>query len=183
MKELKGAKLNTKQQAFLIAWKNKVEADIRSRLLKNIQKKTYAEMAGRQSQEIDRFGERYSVPITGPSINLYQAINVLHTRVSELAAIAKPHLDADEAELQKIKLKEEISKLQGQSELLKIEIQTKMAELVKRADVVEKLQWLSGQLQAFGSRLHRVGGPETQLALNEFLESIAVEIDGGQLSV
>lgn len=183
MKELKGGKLNSKQQSALKAWKNKVEASIRDRLLRSVPKTIYAEMAGRVRHSVDEFGTRYDIPVTGPVVDLFAVINKLHSRISELAAIARPNLDADEFELQKLKLREEITKLQGQSEQIRIDIKTKMAELVKRSDVVEKLGWLSGQLRAFGSRLHRCGGPETQIALNEFLESIAVEIDGGQLAL
>lgn len=156
---------------------------IRDELLKAIPKGVYCSLAGRQQKVVDDFGNRYDVAITGPVINLFEVISTLHSRVSEFAEIARPYLDGEDADLQRIKLKEEINKLQRQSEMLSIDIRTKMAELVKRSDVVDSLDWLSGQLRSLGMRLHREFGPTAQDAFNEFLEAMAVELDGGQLSL
>lgn len=181
--ELKKQKVSTKQKATLERWRKEEAESVIEEFLRQVPKGVYCRMANRKNQIIDEFGSRYGIPIVGPTICLHDVIPALHAKISELAAIAKPYEDEEEAGLIQQKLREEITKLKRQSELLTIDIKTKMSELVKRDHVVDRLSWLSGQLQSLGTRLFRVGGEPAQSALNEFLESMAVELDGGSLSV
>lgn len=182
-KELRGTPLTIKEAAFVNSFISRQKVSYRNELLREVPKTIYCDLAGRRNKSIDEFGIKYSIPINGPVINLFAAINALHSKVIELAATATELDDVDEIELEREKLKQEIVKLKRQSEILDIDIKTRMKELVSREDVADRLSWLSGQLQALGSRLHRVGGSESQLALNEFLENMAVELDGGSLSL
>ena len=183
IKQLQGSDLTTREAACIARWDKRYRESIRSDLLRELPKGVFCDLAGRQRKSVDEFAANYRIPVDGPTINLYAVINSLLTRVSELAAIARKHDDVDEIELEREKLKQEIVKLRRQSEILDIDIKMRMNQLVSREDVAVRLSWLSGQLQALGSRLHRVGGPESQLALNEFLENLAVELDGGSLSL
>jgi len=183
IKQLKTGSLNSKETNLLAAWTKRHREEIREELFRDVPKNVYCDLAGRQRKSVDEFGVNYSIPVNGPVINLYAAIQSLHTRVSELASVARPYEDVDDIELEREKLKQEIGKLKRQSEVLDIDIKTRMNELVSRELVIDKLNWLSGQLRALGAQLHRVGGPDAQIALNEFLEKIAEELDGGSLSI
>lgn len=180
---LRGEPVTAAAQKQLDKWNKTFFESVREQSLRSLPKGIYCSLAGRQQKVVDEFGIRYDVAITGPVIDLFAVIQTLHSRISELAAAARPYQDADDAELHREKLRQEIKKLERQSEQLSIDIKTKLAELVRRDDVREKLTWLSGKLQSLGARLHRVAGEEGQRALNEFLEDLAVEMDGGALAV
>lgn len=183
LRVLRGEPVTAAAQKQLDKWNKTFFESVREQSLRSLPKGVYCSLAGRQQKVVDEFGVRYDVAITGPVIDLYAVIQTLHSRVSELAAAARPYQDADDAELHREKLRQEIKKLERQSEQLSIDIRTKLSELVRRDDVREKLTWLSGKLQSLGARLHRVAGEEGQRALNEFLEDLAVEMDGGALAV
>lgn len=180
---LRGEPVTAAAQKQLDKWNKTFFESVREQSLRSLPKGIYCSLAGRQQKVVDEFGIRYDVAITGPVIDLFAVIQTFHSRISELAAAARPYQDADDAELHREKLRQEIKKLERQSEQLSIDIKTKLAELVRRDDVREKLTWLSGKLQSLGARLHRVAGEEGQRALNEFLEDLAVEMDGGALAV
>lgn len=156
-------------------------ADALDEQLRRIPKGVYCRLSGRQQKVVDDFGHRYQIAITGPTVDLFHVIEALHSRVSELARAAKPTLDGDTAALEREKLKQEIINLERKAEISRITISERRHELVPRADVKHRLQWLSEQLRALGARLHRVGGDEAQAALNDFLRSMAEELDGGAL--
>lgn len=183
LKQLRGEPTTAAQLKTLERWnKHQLEA-IRDASLRQLPKGIYCDLAGRQQKVVDEFGIRYDVPLAGPTVDLSDVVRTLHGRVSELAAAARPYLDADDAQLQREKLRREIQKLERQSEVLKIDIQTKYGELVPKAAVRERLEWISGKLQALGARLHRIAGDEAQRALNEFLDDLATELDGGALDL
>ncbi len=183
IKQIRGESISTAAAKKLDQWNRKLIQATREQSLRTLPKGVYCELAGRQQKVVDEFGVRYDVPLIGPSVDLFAVVQTLHSRVSELAAAARPYQDADDAELHREKLRQEIKKLERQSEQLNIQIKTQLAELVRREDVREKLGWLSGKLQSLGARLHRIAGDEGQKALNEFLEDIATELDGGTLAV
>jgi hypothetical protein len=180
LKELDGSKLNRQERAALDLWQRTERAN----LLANLPKGVYCDLAGRQHKVIDDFAERYELPLRGATVDLGLVIKTLHTRVSELAALARPYADEDEAELARTKMREEIRKLERQSEKLRIEIQSQLKELVSRHEVKQRLEWLSGKLRGFGNQLHRIAGADAQLALNQFLEDLAVEMSAnGEVSL
>lgn len=183
LRQLRGEFVTVAQVKLLDRWTKKQFEAIREASLRELPKGIYCQLAGRQNKVVDEFGIRYDVPLTGPTVNLAEVVRLLHSRVSELAEAARPFLDSSDAELHREKLRREIQKLERQSEVLKIDIQTRLNELVSKTSVRERLEWLSGKMQALGARLHRIAGSDAQRALNEFLDDLATEIDGGTLAV
>jgi hypothetical protein len=182
LKQLQGEPLNGKELGILDKWTRDFQASVLIEGLRNVPKNVYCQMAGRQRNAVDEFAARYDVAVGGPSIDLYAVLNALHTRVSELAAAARPYQDVDDAELQREKLRQEISKLQKQSESLQIDINTKLSELVPKRVVAERFEILTGRLRSLGAQLFRVSGASAQQILNEFLEALAKELDDGVLA-
>jgi hypothetical protein len=183
LKQLRGEPTTAAATKHLDKWNRNLFESIREQSLRSLPKGVYCGLAGRQQKVVDEFGVRYDVPLIGPTVDLFAVIQTLHSRISELAAAARPFQDADDAELHREKLRQEIKKLERQSEQLTIDIRTKLAELVRKEDVREKLAWLSGKMQSLGARMHRIAGEEGTRALNEFLEDVATELDGGTLAV
>lgn len=180
-KQIEGQKLTARETAALAKWQREQAAEMRSQLLREIPKGVYCELAGRQQKVVDEFGVRYDIAVDVPTVNLFSVVKDLHTRVSELAAAARPNLDADEEELVKEKLRQEIGKLQRQSAALQIDLDRHMDKLLAKADVQAGLDWLASRLRAMGPQLHRVCGQAGIDAVNEFLDALAAEIEGGGL--
>jgi hypothetical protein len=182
LKQIEGAKLTARESAALARWQKEYAAEARERILRAIPKGVYCELAGRAHNVVNEFGERYDIPVDVPEIDLYATINALHSRVSELAAAARPNLDADEAGLVREKLRQEIGKLQRQSAALQIDLDKHMEKLLAKSDVAAGLDWLSSRLRALGSHLFRAVGEPGVDAVNEFLDQLAAELeDGGAL--
>lgn len=180
-KQIEGHKLTARETTALAKWQREMAAELRGHILRELPKGVYCELAGRQQKVVDEFGARYDIAVDVPQINLFSVIRDLHTRVSELAAAARPNLDADEEELVKEKLRQEIGKLQRQSAALQIELDRHMDKLLAKADVQNGLDWLASRLRAMGTQLHRVVGQPGVDAVNEFLDALAAEIEGGAL--
>jgi hypothetical protein len=180
-KQIEGGKLTARETTALAKWQREMAQEMRGQFLKEIPKGVYCELAGRQQKVVDEFGARYDIPVDVPTINLYAVIKDLHTRVSELAAAARPNLDADEAELVREKLRQEIGKLQRQSAALQIDLDRHMDKLLAKSDVQTGLDWLASRLRAMGTQLHRVCGQAGIDVVNEFLDALAAEIEGGAL--
>jgi hypothetical protein len=181
LKEIDGGKLTRAELATVERWRRAEFERQRDAFLRALPKGVYCALAGRQHKVVDEFGGRYDIPIDGPTVDLFAAVNALHSRVSELAAAARPALEGDESDLLREKLKQEIGKLQRQSASLQIDLDTHMQKLLARVDVQNGLEWLAGQLRALGSRLYREAGPTAQDAVNDFLDTLAAELDGGKL--
>lgn len=181
LKQIEGGKLTARESKALERWQRETKSELRDSLFRSVPKGIYCELAGRQNKVVDEFGQRYDVPVDLPEINLFEAVAALHTRVSELAAAARPNLEGDEAELVREKLRQEIGKLQRQSASIQIELDKHMEKLLNRADVKTGLDWLSNKLRAVGTRLYREAGQPAVDALNELLEELAKEIDDGAL--
>lgn len=181
LKQLDGGKITTRDAKAIERWQREHAAEAREPLLRAIPKGLYCELAGRQQKVVDEFGTRYDVAVDGPTVNLFAVVKELHTRVSELAAAARPNLDADESELVREKLRQEIGKLQRQSAALQIELDRHMDKLLAKSDVQTGLDWLSSRLRALGTQLHRVVGQPGIDVVNEFLDALSAEIDGGAL--
>jgi hypothetical protein len=181
LKQLDGGKITTREAKAIERWQREHAVEIREPLLRAVPKGLYCELAGRQQKVVDEFADRYDLAVGGPTVNLFAVVKELHTRVSELAAAARPNLDADESELVREKLRQEIGKLQRQSAGLQIELDKHMDKLLAKSDVQTGLDWLSSRLRALGTQLHRVVGQPGIDVVNEFLDALSAEIDGGAL--
>ena len=180
-KQIEGGKLTARETAAIAKWQREWIAETRTQWLQEMPKGVYCELAGRQQKVVDEFGQRYDIPVDVPTINLFAVIKELHTRVSELAAAARPNLDADEEELVKEKLRQEIGKLQRQSAALQIDLDRHMDKLLAKADVQAGLDWLAARLRAMGVQLHRSVGQAGVDTVNEFLDALAAEVEAGTL--
>lgn len=181
LKELDGGKLTTRERSALDRWRRESIEDARDAFLTEVPKGLYCKLAGRQHKVVDEFGTRYDIAVDMPVIDLSIVIEQLHSRVSELAAAARPNMEGDEAELVREKLRQEIGKLQRQSATLQIELDKHMDKLLAKGDVAVGMDWLSDRLRGLGSHLYRVCGQEAVDAVNEFLEAMAVELEAGTL--
>lgn len=182
LRQAEGKTLTRQETATLTRWERERNLAFVDSFLRAIPKTLYCEMSGRQVKVVNEFGTRYSVDCNEPAVDLFRVIQQLHTRVSELAAVARPHLDGDDAELEREKLKQEIGKLQKQSSILQIEIEKHMDQLVRRSSIVAGMEFLSAKLRALGTRLHSVAGQDGVDALNEFIDDLTTELKkGGQL--
>ncbi len=179
LKLAKGESLNKKETTLVNQYDARNFQVAMEAFLTSVPKGIYCELAGRQHKVVDDFGRRYDVPCDLPVINLHAVISTLHSRVSELAAVARPHLDGDEAELEKEKLKQEIGKLQRQSAILQIDIEKHMDQLVEKTSLNSGMEWLSAKLRTLGTRIHSVSGQDGVDAVNEFLDDLAVELEKG----
>ena len=179
LKRARGGSLSKKEESTIRAYDAEQFRVALDAWIEAVPKGVYCDLAGRQHKVVDEFGQRYDVPCDLPTINLRSVLSTLHARVSELAKVARPHLDGDEAELEKEKLKQEIGKLQRQSSLLQIEIENKMDQLIEKRSIHTGLEWLSAKLRTLGTRIHSVAGQDGVDALNEFLEDLASELDKG----
>jgi hypothetical protein len=179
LKHAKGESLTKKETTLVNQYDSRNFQVAMESFLGSVPKGIYCDLAGRQNKVVDEFGRRYDVPCDGPVINLHAVISTLHSRVSELAAVARPHLDGDEAELEKEKLKQEIGKLQRQSAILQIDIEKHMDQLVEKSSLNAGMEWLSARLRTLGSQVHRVAGDEALECVNEFLDALATELETG----
>lgn len=183
LKQLRGEKLNGKELDLLDRWNRDFQRAVLAEGLRCIPKGVYCQMSGRQQRNVDEFGARYDIPLSTATVDLFATIKALHDRVSELAAAARPYADIDDAELMREKLRQEISKLEKQSESLQIDINTKLSELVPKQVVIDRLEWLTGRLRSLGTQLFRLAGTDAQNTLNEFLETLAKELEDGSLAI
>lgn len=181
LKEIETGQITERERRALEKWR-RAEADlIQSAYLRSIPKGVYCAMAARQQKVVDEFGARYDIPVDVPTIDLFAVVSALHTRVSELAAAARPNLEGDEAELVREKLRQEIGKLQRQSATIQIELDRHMDRLLAKNDVQTGLDWLSNKLRAMGTRLAKECGQHGVDALNELLNEMADEAENGTL--
>jgi hypothetical protein len=179
LKLARGGTLLKREEQLIESYDRQQFAEVVDKFLHAVPKGVYCELAGRQHKVVDEFGDRYDIPCDLPSIDLFAVVSALHSRVSELAAAARPYLDGDEAELEKEKLKQEIGKLQRQSSLLQIDIEKHMDQLVEKTSLNAGMEWLSARLRTLGSQVHRVAGDEALECVNEFLDALATELETG----
>lgn len=179
--QLEGRPLKRQEDRDLTWYLTKQREQLKEELLTNLPKGIFCDLAQRQHKTIDDMAERFGIPTDGPTVNLYIVVRFLYDWISEHGSKITDDEYAGREELLNSKLREEIGKLRLQQESLEIEISRRKDSLVDRVIVRERLQWLAGQLQAFGKRLARVGGPEAQQSLNEFLISLSDEMNSGAL--
>lgn len=181
IKEHRGEKLLAKDRADLDwYWKKKGEEIIED-ALQEIPKKTYVKLSGRASSQLNKQAASYDLPIAGPTVNLFDTLSAFHDLLAKYQNTIGA--DEDEAKLKKAKLKGEIEVLERRAKILDGEISQQKAKYIERSELRRRLSWLTSKLADLGDRLGKIGGPDAQRAANEFLEELAVEIEGGNLSI
>jgi hypothetical protein len=149
----------------------------------NLPKKVYCELAGRSRKSLDEQADTYNLPLRQPTIDLNAAVRVLHDRLIEFAEDARLAETSESVGLKDEKIRQEIRKIENQVAILQVDLKKRNSELIPRELVREAMQWLTGQLLAFGKTLARQHGDGAQQVLNEFLESLAQEIEAGALDL
>lgn len=181
--QLEGKPLKRQEERDLTWYLNRQREQLQKELLTMLPKGIFCDLAQRQHKTIDDMADRFGLPTDGPTVDLYIVVRALYDWISEHGSKITDDEYAGREELINAKLREEIGKLRLQQDSLEIEISRRRDSLVDRAAVRERLQWLAGQLQALGKRLARTGGDGAQKTLNEFLKSLAEEIDSGALTL
>lgn len=182
LKKLRGDALTRTQERDL-AWFEHLE---RSRHVEEWQaavpKGEYGKLAGRQHKLIDDAAAHYGLPLDGPVINLRAALTALHDLIAANAHRLKGATgDLEYDELREEKLRQEVMKLEKENEKAAIELQFARGDAIPRAQLRESLVMLSAQLRTLGQTLARIN-PEARGALNDFLDTLATEIESGSLA-
>ncbi|MEM9367515.1 MAG: hypothetical protein AAGD07_16100 [Planctomycetota bacterium] len=163
--------------------------------LRAVPKGQFCKMAGRQQKVIDEQAERLDLPIDGATVDLFEAIKAYHDLIvaNSRRIVAADDADAitegsvsqmDYSQLQLIKLREEVTKLQRSNESLGLRVTKERGDTIDRQELRGLMDWLSTRLQAFGQQLRRTeGGEEAQRTLNEFLQHLADECEHGALVI
>ena len=190
----RGEKL-TQAQSRDLAWYEKDRREIIiGETLVAIPKGLYCQMAGRQHKVVDDAAARYGLPIGKETVDLFDAIEAMHSLIADNARSIIPAGDAiitgdgEENEqvyfLKLAELQEKVKKLQVGNERNRIALTHDRGDSIDRRELRRILQSLTVKLKAFGQQLRRASsGIEAQKACNEFLERLAIEIESGDLVI
>ncbi|QDT08009.1 hypothetical protein K227x_64390 [Rubripirellula lacrimiformis] len=193
IKKHRGEKLSQSDSRDLAWWEKSQRESIVSDALVSIPKGLYCQLAGRQHKVIDDAAERFGLPIGGATIDLFDAIESLHTVIADNSrSIIPVHaIDTDGADdeemvykLKLAELQEKVRKLQVHNERQNISLTHDRGDSIDRQELRRLLQVLIVKLRAFGQQLRRASnGQEAQKACNEFLSMLAKEVEEGDLRV
>lgn len=161
-----GAKL-TREELRDVEWLQARERDeLLRECLAAIPKGLYCQLAGRQQKVVDEQARRHQLPLLGPDVDMFAAVEAFHDFLAK-PAIAQAS-DGDE-DLFTERLRGQIAHLRTKSRLLDLEIEKKQDTLVSRDELRELLASWEQRLRAFGQLLGRRYGREAQQSLNDFL--------------
>lgn len=181
VKQLQGVKL-TRQQLRDVEW---LTGDERRKAIDDwigaVPKGEYCALSSRQHKLVDDAARNYGLPLDRSTINLRDALTALHDLVATNAHRLRQDLSGDRNDLEEQKLRQQIIGLERDNEKKMIELQFTKGDAIPKAAVSEALVSLSAKLRTLGQTLGRIN-PDARLALNEFLESLAVELESGDLS-
>lgn len=181
VKHLQGTKL-TRQQLRDVEWCQNAE---RRQAIDDwaaaVPKGEYCALAGRQHKLVDDAARNYGLPLDRATINLRDALTALHDLVAANAGRLRQDLSGDRYDLEEQKLRQQIIGLERDNEKKQIELQFTKGDAIPKAAVSDALVALSAKLRTLGQTLGRIS-PDARLALNEFLENMAVEVESGDLS-
>lgn len=180
LKEHRGERLTAREQSALEKYRRKQASELLDDLLTKVPKKLYCQLSGRQTKILHDQADTHGLPLRGSTIDLFDVISAFH---DILAKHAKTIASDGDVELKRAKLKGEIEVLERRAKILDGEISQQRARFIERSELRRRLGWLSTKLADLGERVGKFGGPETQRAINEFLEELASEIESGTLSV
>lgn len=181
LKQLQGDKL-TRQQLRDVEWLN--NRDRRQAIddwIAAVPKGEYCQLSSRQHKLVDDAARNYNLPLEHATINLRDALTALHDLVAANAHRLRHDLDGDRDDLEEQKLRQQIIGLEADNERKRIELQYTRGDAIPKAAVAEALVALSAKLRTLGQTLGRID-PEARQSLNDFLESLAVEIESGDLA-
>jgi ABC-type phosphate transport system auxiliary subunit len=175
--EHRGEALSGPQRADL-AWYRKSESErIVEEALADLPKKIYCKLSGRQVKVINEQAERYGLPIGESTVDMYAAVEAFHDFLADNARSF-----GEDDDLRAEKIRKEIAVLERRAKILDGEIKQQKSLYIEKSDLHRRLTWLVGKLNNLGERIGKIGGADCQIAVNEFLEEMATEIESGHLA-
>lgn len=181
VKQIEGGKL-TRQQIRDIEWlENTERARHVADWIQAVPKGDYCKLADRQHKLVDDAARNYSLPLDRPTIDLREALKALHDLIAANASRLKSDLGDDRYELEAEKLRQQIVGIERDNERKLIELAHSRGDAIPRKAVRETLVILSARLRTLGQTIARID-PEARDAVNEFLESLAIEMESGDFS-
>lgn len=148
----------------------------------SVPKGEYCSLASRQHKLVDDAADNYNLPIGDATINLRDALTALHDLVAANShRISRGDLDGDRLDLEEEKLRQQIIGIEFDNARKQIELQYTRGDAIPKSAVREALIALSAQLRTLGQTLDRIS-PQARDQLNDFLESLAKEIESGNLA-
>lgn len=182
LKKLRGDSLTRQQERDLAWWEHLERTRHIAEWQAAVPKGDYCYLAGRQHKLINDAADHYGLPIDGAVINLRYALTALHDLIAANAHRLRGTTgDLEYDELKEEKLRQEVMKLEKENEKAAIELQFARGDAIPRAQLREALVMLSAQLRTLGQTLARIN-PEARSALNDFLDTLASEIESGSLT-
>lgn len=179
--QLKGERLLTSQAEDIDWYRREIREEVLAESLLALNKQTYCQMASKSRATIDDHGRRFGLPLNVPKIDLFKVIKALHDLLEKHKKTLENADDATNLAAEKIKM--EVAQVRRKAELLDLEVLQKKKKLVDRNEVIGKLVWVSEKLRSLGERLGKVYGQDAQLAVNEYLEEMALEVESGKLRI
>lgn len=179
--EHRGERVTKKDRADLEWYRKQQAAELVEIALAEIPKKLYLKLSGRATRVVNDQASLYGLPMGGPTVDLYSLVSGFHDLLAKHSRTFSD--EQDDAGLKKAKLKGEIEVLERRAKILDGEINQQRSRFIDRGELRRRLSWLVGKLGDLGERLGKLGGPDVQRAINEFLEEVATEIEGGNLAI
>lgn len=178
---LKGDRLLASQAEDLQWYRRQIREEVLVESYLAMSKQLYCQMAGRTRWVVEDYGRKYGIPLDGTKVDLYKVIKAFHDFIDANKEVLENSKDVGSVAAEKAKL--EIAQVRRKAELIDLQVQEKKKALVDRKEVASKLVWVSEKLRSLGDRLGRIYGQEAQLAVNEYLEEMAQEVEGGKLRI
>lgn len=179
--QLDGKPLSDSAKADIEWLKRSRRRDITDEILTEIPKTLYYKLAGSSSHMVQSHAQKYGLPLTDQSIDLYAAIKAFHGLLNKHSKVLDS--DSHRVKIEQEKADLEIASVRHKAEILNLELLEKKRQLVPRDDVKSGLQWLSGKLRNLGRKLGTTYGKEAQTMFNELLDDLATEIERGRLRI
>lgn len=179
--QIQGARLS-RQQIRDVQWLDNLERQQAiEQWIAAVPKGEYCVLAGRQYKLIDDAARNYGLPLDRSTIHLKEALTALHDLIAANAHRLRQDLSGDRNDLEEEKLRQQIIGLERDNEKKSIELLFTRGDAIPKADVNRALVILAAKLRTLGQTLGRIN-PDARIALNEFLENLAIEVESGELA-
>lgn len=178
---LRGERILPSAQSDIDWYRRQIRNEVLVEAFVALNKQTYAQMAGRTRPAVETHGKKYGIPLDGTKVDLYRIIKAFHDFLDKNKKILDDAEDVGILAAEKARM--EIAQVRRKAELLDLEVLERKRKVVDRNEVISKLVWVSEKLRSLGERLGKIYGQEAQLAVNEYLEEMALEAESGKLRI
>ena len=178
---LKGERLLPSQTDDITWYRKQIRDELLIEAYIAVTKQTYCQMAGRTKFVAEDHGKKHGIPLDGSKIDLFRVIKAFHDFIDRNKKVLDDSKEIGNFAAEKAKM--EIAQVRRKAELLDLEVLERKRKLVDRKEVVSKLVWVSEKLRSLGERLGKTYGQDAQLAVNEYLEEMALEAESGKLRI